>query len=55
MGDLILGQVNLSDDGPLTKDSMVAYLMHSRCRFSEEFFKCVLVYIYIYRGWGVAG
>ena len=41
MGDLILGQVNLSDDGPLTKGSTVAYLMHSGCGFSEEFFQCV--------------
>jgi len=43
MGDLILGQVNLSDDGPLTKGSTVAYLMHSGCGFSEEIFSvCVL-------------
>ena len=41
MGDLILGQVNLSDDGPLTKGSTVTYLMHSGCGFSEEFFQCV--------------
>ena len=47
MGDLIVGEVNLSDDGPLTKASTVAYLMHSGCGFSEEFFKCVCVCVWV--------